>query len=260
MGRNNHYSRKCNALPLISNLMTTSKAIRYTLLFPATYFIISLFLFKGSEDKGDGVKFILTSILVCLIFWGIGLFFGIIISAIIQSPSKEPYFYFTGQSLIIVIILSFAGYDIYEKHQHEKEFGNIEHNRSYLYLSRDGEITSYSNPLYVKTAFNQLENEFPGKNDFRLTDFFSFLRDSTNGSYTDKLHIVYFTYTTKDKKEFFSKIAVFENKATTEILHGDLLTNQDYINSKSESLKEREKTDKLFNESLKELRKSIKKN
>jgi len=239
--------------------MTTSKAIRYTLLFPATYFIISLFLYKGSEDKGDGVKFVLTSILVCLIFWGIGLFFGIFISAIFRSPSKESYFYFTGQFLIIVIFLSFAGYDIYEKHQHEKEFGNIEHNRSYLHLSRDGENTSYSNPPYVKTAFNQLENKFPGKNDFRLTDFFPLLRDSTNGTYTDALHLVYFTYTTKDKMEFFSKITVFENKATIQILHGNVLTNQDYINAKSESLKEREKTDKLFNERLKELKKSLKK-
>lgn len=212
-------------------MMNASKAIRYSLLFPAFYFVLGMYLYQGEKSNLKGPQYVLYLIIGSLIVWGIGLFLGVIISSIVGSPSKEPIFYFAGQIIPILLIVSFAVYDEYSKRQHEREFGNIEHNRSVLFLDSDGEIRGSTNPVYIKIAFNHLENEFRDKNDFRLNSAFSKKRDSTIGTNTSTFISVYFVYVTKDNKTLFSKVNVFQNKATTEIFNGDPMTNQDFMKS-----------------------------
>jgi|GEM_PF-3696271 len=238
--------------------MTTSNAIKYSLLFPAVYFALGIVVTFEKRFEPDFLQTVLFIIIGSAVLWIFGLFFSVLISAIFKSPGKESYFYFAGQSLVLLCCMGLVSFEIYRDHQHEKKYGNIEHNRSFLFLNRDGEVDEHTNPLYVKIGFNRLEAEFQNNNDFRLTDFFSFRRDSTNVTYTDTLHILFFKYRTKDKMELFSKIHVFEGKAEMKIFNADPLTSEEYRLASIEDKKEDELVEQQASEMLKELQEALK--
>jgi len=203
--------------------MTIRKVILYSLLISIA--LCALFTIPSIIDND---LFMLLLIPCVLPVWGIGIFIGVIICAIIQKKHAEPWFYITGQVIAFGSVLIFL-YQMYLTQTHQLQFKNIEHNHFLLGLNRELLTDSaFINPEYIKTAFIKLEAEFEDPNSFHLTSFFSTERDTALSTYIETVHTVYFAYNTNENKRLFSKVSVLENKALMEIFNGDALHHGEF--------------------------------
>ena len=209
--------------------MTVRKAIQLTLILPLILLGLIFFINFKSDQNSFDLENIVFAFFAVLFFWVIGLFIGLLFSVIIKSPSKESYFYLSGQCLIILAFLSYLVYDSHEKKLHDEDFGNMEYNHSFLLLGHENDSIPYPTPEYVVSGFNLLENQFKNKNDFKLKAYYSSFADSLFNGHVDTLYNVYFEYLDKSNIKYFSKIGVFKGKATLNILDGNVLTDKKYI-------------------------------
>ena len=109
------------------------------------------------------------------------------------------------------------------------------------------ENTSYNVSAIVKEGFKLLESKFQNKNDFILKSYYT--QDTLLES-RDTLHIIYFTYEIEEENELFSRIDIFKEKATVNILNESTSSNQEYLAAKKKFEKiKKEKLD-LINNSL----------
>ncbi len=224
--------------------MKHRKVILYSLLLPGSISIA--FTFKHYTDpfsnKDTGELFLLIVLTFGLWFGGIVL--GIILSAIFNDPKKEAYFFLAGQLVIVLGISSFIIYNSYKNKVHEQDFGNIELNHAMVNYD---ENTSYNVSAIVKEGFKLLESKFQNKNDFILKSYYT--QDTLLES-RDTLHIIYFTYEIEEENELFSRIDIFKEKATVNILNESTSSNQEYLAAKKKFEKiKKEKLD-LINNSL----------
>lgn len=206
--------------------MTIRKVLLYSLIIAIALCV--LFSIPSIIKKDILVLWL---ILCVLPVWGIGIFIGVIICAIIQKKHAEPWFYITGQVIAFGSIITIVLYQIYLTETHELQFGNIEHNHSFVDLNGDLPNDSLSlQPEYIKTAFIKLESEFDDPNSFHLTSYFTTKKDTALSTYTETVHTVYFAYNTNENKNkrLFSKVSVLENKAFIEIFNGDALHHGEF--------------------------------
>ena len=175
------------------------------------------------EDGPDYIAVISLSAFGFMV-WLLGLFIGVIISVIAQKPYREHWYYIAGQVIVIGGVIYLILNNIYEARRHQKNYGNIESNHSFVDL--DNRHTSEDEP--VKKAFRKLESSFENPNAFHITKYNSYWGDTLRDMRLDSVFLVYFTYTV-DKKELFSKVSVLEDTARIEILHGDARTDPEYL-------------------------------
>jgi hypothetical protein len=85
--------------------MSIRKAILFTLILPTILLCTALIAasVRGNFQAIDALLFLLA------IFgpWAIGLLLGVIASAILKKPAKEPYFYLGGHLAIILTVVVF---------------------------------------------------------------------------------------------------------------------------------------------------------
>jgi hypothetical protein len=204
--------------------MTIRKVLLYCLIIPIVLCVLFSIPLIIKKDL-----LVLWLILFILPVWGIGVFIGIIICAIIQKKRAEAWFYITGQVIAFGSVIIFALYQRYLTETHELRFGNIEHNHSFVDLNGDTANDSLLlHPEYIKTAFIKLEAEFDDPNSFHLTSYFTTKKDTALSTYAETVHTVYFAYNTNENKRLFSKVSVLENKAFMEIFNGDALHHGEY--------------------------------
>ena len=201
--------------------MTIRKVLLYSLIISIA--LCALFTIPSIIDND---LFMLLLIPCVLPVWGVGIFIGVIICAIIQKKHAEPWFYITGQVIAFGSVLIFL-YQMYLTETHQLRFRNIEHNHSLVGLNRDPSIP-FINQENIKTAFIKLESEFDDPNSFYLTNFFTTQRDTLLSTYSETVHTVYFAYNTNENKRLFSKVSVLENKAIIEIFNGDALHHGEF--------------------------------
>ncbi|HEY4065220.1 MAG TPA: hypothetical protein VGM30_25140 [Puia sp.] len=164
------------------------------------------------------------------VVWGAGLLLGLILSAIIKKPRWEPYLYFSGQLAILLTVCGFFLSIWYGQLRHEKLYGNIEDNRSFVGIRHayDGYyVDSSDHDAHLRTAFYKLESMFPDSNSYRLTNSYSHGKDTLINGDNKVVHIIYFTYRV-DKKEFFSKISVIDTTAVINIFNRETRSSAEY--------------------------------
>jgi hypothetical protein len=154
----------------------------------------------------------------------------VLLSVIFKKPAKEPWFYLFGQVLVFGCLITISVSEWIKDAKHDRQFGNIEHNHSLVELDNKDESHSWftKDQGYIKVAFRKLESGFTDPNSFHLTSFFTRKRDTTVTSYSDTIYSVYFSYEIAGKKEMFSKVSVFENKASIDIFNQGVESNGDY--------------------------------
>lgn len=244
---------------MFKKAIISGSPIKRTLPFPIAYFVLSVYLYQAEFANGQGARFILLSLIVCFVAWFFGILIGLFFAIIFQKPSKEPLFYLSGQITLLAIVVFFIGRDAYNDWQHRKNYGNIDHNYSVLNLGSNGEQITDSNPLYIKTAFNALENKFANRNDIILSTFHSEIQDGKLNDSVVKVHVVYFEYSTSSKTNLLAKVLVLDEISSVEFYNEDASNNKDYQVSKANHLKQLEETNKEVNRQLEEVRKRLRK-
>lgn len=185
--------------------MTIRHVIVYSLLVPFVGATRSVLVTPGESDMSTK----LLSVALWFGLWFIGLFLGVLLSVIFRRPGAEPYFYLSGQLLIVCVITVFIAWTTFQKKQHEKLFGNIEDNRYFVGLRAISDAPGHDT-TYIARAFLTLESKFENPNSFRLFKYTTSRNDTVVDLVTEKIENVYFTYTA-EKQELFAKVAVFRN-------------------------------------------------
>jgi hypothetical protein len=223
--------------------MTVRKAILSTIIVPAAFLclIVVCALLKVQLHY----NFFLFTIGIILL-WPVGLLVGVIISVIFKRPAKEPFFYLGGELLVIITVMCLLIVDAHKTRQHEKKFGNIEHN-----LSEAKFYSDYPNVDSVPIkALRKLESTFSNPNDFRIESSFCYREDTVINNFIDTLRIVTFTYMqTGQLQLLFSKITVLNNIARLDIVGEKASASTEY----AKVLKKKDKLDREFRRRMKEL-------
>jgi hypothetical protein len=230
--------------------MTVRKAILLTLILPAAILSVALLTALVTENWNSSDVMIFLFIILGL--WVIGLVIGVILSVIFKRPAKEPYFYISGQLIMILTIAAFFCIIRFNEWLHEKQFGNIEHNMDAVTFWND--FNRASNDSTALKAFKKLESTFSNPNDFRLESWHSHKEDTVINNFVDSLQIVTFTYKENDNDELlFSKVTLLNDVARLDIVGEKASASAEYF----KILKRRSKDDKNIQETLKELEKVL---
>jgi hypothetical protein len=169
----------------------------------------------------------------------VGIFFGLLYSLFRKTKNRS---FILGQATCLAISALLFLYKFIADWQHEKQFGNLEYNRSARADTFFPADTSYQ----IK-AFDALEGNFSDKNSFRITDLFSDNKDTMINSVLTQVHISWYEYyLNKDPKRILcAKYLVFNDTITTEYVNSDVTKQVDF------------KVRKMYKDSLLEFAKSV---
>ncbi|WEK37186.1 MAG: hypothetical protein P0Y53_06710 [Candidatus Pseudobacter hemicellulosilyticus] len=214
--------------PNPTTAMTVRKVILYSLLLPVLIFLSLITISLIKDNKFPDIDYLIFLTAGLFLPWAIGVLLGVFVTVLVRKPKLEPWFYLSGQLLVVTTIVCLLLVNAYRQAVHRQNFGNIEHNH-YL-VDLDNKYSFSARDPYVQTAFRKLESSFANPNDFRLSAYFSQVTGEDN---TVPVYFVYFSYKRKGRGEFFSKIRVLQDSAFVEILGGNPKTNSDFTRQKS---------------------------
>ena len=206
---------------------------------------LSFIIPGGLGNIGNAVVFItLVPLAFTLIITAIGLLLGLVPSILIQIPSKEKTFYWTGQ---IISFIAFYTFFIYMTvHDFNKKTTAQENEATIVSL------TDHGKEYFARIAFDSLELKFKTPDDFVLNTYIAFEKDSTIDSQKKHTYTVYFSYTLKDNKakELMAKYIVIDHQAILAGFDIDKYDSAEYMQvyKKQEVLKAKlDKFDKAIN-------------
>lgn len=136
--------------------------------------------------------------------WGVGIFIGVALSAIVKKVRLEPYFYLAGHLAVITTITAIIASAIFAKHRHYRQ-SNSQQNADLVNLEK----RPYEPfPVdFVRKAFLKLEVNSDNPESFYLESYSSRWKVTVNRTPPDTIYYVYFAYL-KNKKLLFAKISV----------------------------------------------------
>ena len=139
-----------------------------------------------------------------LVFWLVTSFVGLILSQVFKKLKNVQLLYIYPQVLAIALFLFYAYSD------NKTPQTDIDDNKKWNHLmvdyekSLDDSLITF--PNHIRIGYQKLESQFSNPNEFRLTSFGSERIDSSN-----KKWIVYFTYTSLQNIENYSKVEVIND-------------------------------------------------
>jgi hypothetical protein len=188
--------------------------------------------------------------------WFIGLLIGVGLTVVVKRPRMEPYFYLSGQLLMVLVFVGFFIFQKFSAWNHERDFGIVDDNHSLVDIGRP--VSAEWTPGYIRTAFIKLESTFADPNSFVLTQYRSTWRDTLVGSTPDTVFTVYFTYL-KKKEAFFAKVTVLGDSTTIDSMDMRKSPRKEYESSKHFGVYGRSATAEELNEQYRKIPDSIRK-
>jgi hypothetical protein len=194
--------------------MTTRKIILYSLIVPL--FTILFLIIPAIIKKSMGEDWILT--LLCSLFVPsvIGYFLSANLSLLTKSERSKKILILAGQ-LVIVVPLLILVFSKFTDHQHSDSADNLENNMEFM-----TKIDPTKERPYEMSAFIRLESAFDDPGAFVLNTCLEERKDTLVGKDSLQIHLVYFKYVVSDKKNYYSKMRVFNDSASFEIFNGDV--------------------------------------
>jgi hypothetical protein len=239
--------------------MTNRNVILYSLMLPVALSLtmVAFEVLNGESKDSDGPWF---TIIILFVLWAIGIVIGLILSAIVKKPHREPYFYLSGQIIIIAVIAFFIIHDRLSTYKHERDFGNVEYNHDMVDYDSTHPYSLALEPSYIRAAFKKLEEKFTDPNDFKLRSYKVVTQDTAWTTGTDRIYFIYFTYNILNgQQDRFSKVRVYENNASIEIFNSDPETDAEYQRIKRVGARERKEVKDAIKNATDMLRDSLKK-
>jgi len=193
--------------PIILEQMTVRRINLYAVCVFAVFPAIMLWKFIAGHDK-DRTDLSITCFIMA-VAWGIGVFIGVALSAIVKKARLEPYFYLAGHLAVIATITAIIASTIFAQHRRYRQ-SNSQQNADLVNLEkRPYEPVPID---FVRTAFLKLEVNSSNRDSFYLEGYSSRWKEIVNKTAPDTIYYVYFAYL-KDKKLLFAKVSVLRDFA-----------------------------------------------